>query len=309
MHRANIKFHHGQPHRQQHKGDCDGHPVAAGMKIPLAPVQHKACGQAQQHREQNFHHRLHHHGQHTDGAAFQRHGHAKGGRKQHQTHRVVDGHHHEQQPGERAVRFVLAHHHQRGGGGGGCCDGAQRDGGGHRQRLRRGKMQRHQHQVHHHRGEHRLHDAHRHRLFAHGFQVMDAELVADGEGDESQRHIRNDVEKLHLFQTVEAQPHHAEPPHAERPQQQSGDQIRRDGGQIHQLGQPVHHQPGNEGNGHTKQLFLHTTLLLVWPATGPLQRFAASCQIVQPAPGFVKFSPAKVFTDFPPLFVAFMLYY
>ena len=199
--------------------------------------------------ENNLHHRLHQHRHHADGPALQRLRHAEGGGEQHQPHGVVNGHHHQKEPGHRAVGFVLPDHHQRGGGSGGGGDGAQGDGGGDGDDLRADQVQRHQSQVHQGRGGSGLEDAHHDGLAAHGFQLAETELVANGEGDKAQGHLGENIQALHRLHGGKSDAAQVQRADAEGPQQQSRHQIGGDGGQGQALGRPGQKQPSDEGGG------------------------------------------------------------
>ncbi len=255
MDAAHLELLHGQPHRQQDEADGDGQALAPGVEELLHPVEGHPRQGPQPQGEDDLHHRLHQHRHHADGPAFQRHGHAEGGGEQYQAHRVVNGHHHQKEAGHGAVGLVLPDHHQRGGGGRGGGDGAQGDGGGHGDDLRPDQVQENQRQVQQHRGGHGLEDAHDDGLAAHGFQLAHPELVADGEGDEAQGHLGEDVQALHRLHGGEAQASGAQRAQAEGAQQQTRHQIGGDGGQLQPLGHPGQQQPPDEGGGQADENF------------------------------------------------------
>ena len=111
------------------------------MEVDFQLVEHEAGQRAQTQRKDDLHNGFHDDADGVDAALFQRIGHAKRSREEHQTHRVVDGNDHQQQMGQRTVGLVLLDDHQ-----GGCrsrCggDGAQRDGRRHRDDVRAENMQ------------------------------------------------------------------------------------------------------------------------------------------------------------------------
>ena len=69
-------------------------------------------------------------------------------------------------------------------------------------------------------------------------QGTEPELVADDEGDEAQRHLRDNAVALHGGKAAkaEAETAQSQPPQKEGPQQQAGKQVSGDGGQTHGLG-------------------------------------------------------------------------
>ena len=255
MDAAHLELLHGQSRRQQDEADGNGQALAPGVEELLHPVEGHSGRRAQAQREDDFHHGLHQHRHHADGSALQSHGHAEGGGKEDQAHRVVNGHHHQKQPGQGAVGLVLPDHHQRGGGGRGGGNGAQGNGGGNGDDLRPDQVQEDQGQVNQHSGNHRLENAHHDRLPAHGFQLADPELVADGKGDEAQRHLGENIQAFHRLHGGEAQAADLQRSQAEGAQQQSRDQIGGDGGQLQPFGRPGQQQPPDQGGGKTDENF------------------------------------------------------
>ena len=116
-------------------------------------------------------------------------------------------------------------------------------------------MEKNQRQVHQHRGGHRLKDAHDDGLAAHGFQLADPELVADGERDEAQSHLRKNIQALHRLHGGKAQALNMQRADAEGTQQQPRHQIGGDGGQLQPLGRPGQQQPPDEGRRKTYENF------------------------------------------------------
>ena len=66
-------------------------------------------------------------------------------------------------------------------------------------------MQANQNQIYQHCGDHSLEDADGDGSFAHGLQLIQAEFIADGEGDEAKGGLGDDGQVFHLFQGVEAE--------------------------------------------------------------------------------------------------------
>ena len=232
------------------------------MEVDLQQVQHITGGRAQCQRQNDLQQRLEDDAHRVDAALLQGVRHAVGSREQHQAHGIVDGHHHQQQVGQRAGSFVLLDHHQ---GGGGCRsgrDGTQRDGRRHGDDVRAGKVQRDEGRVHQRRGDDGLRNAHRDGLAAHALEGTQAELVADDEGDEAQRHLGDDAVAFHSGKAVKAEADAAEaqPPQKERAQQQPGDQIRGDSRKVHRLCKTGHQQACDEREGQTDQHLLHGSL-------------------------------------------------
>ena len=223
------------------------------MEEFLHPEQHPARQRAQAQGEDDLNEGLHQDGEKADGTALQGGGHPEGGGKQHQAHRVVNGYHQQQQPGQGAVRLVLAHHHEGGGGGGGGGNGPQSDGGGDGDEAGVDKMQGDEGGVHQSGGGHGLEYAHGDGLPAHAFELLQAELVADGEGDKAQGHLGDKIQGGHLLGGVEAQREQIQRADAVGAEQEAADQVGGDGGKVELFGQPGQQQAAHQGQGELDQ--------------------------------------------------------
>ena len=249
MHRPDVKLQHGQAHRQQDKGDGEAHPLGAGVEVFFQSVEGKARHSAQTQGEENLADRLHQDADHVDVAFFQGVGDAEGDREEHQAHGVVDGHHHQEQVGQGAVGLVLLDHHQGCRGSGSRRDGAQGDGRGRRDHVRPDKVEGQQGGVHHQGGDDRLQNADGDGLAAHALELAEPELVADHKGDEAQRHLGDDVERLDLLEGGKADEGQPQPPDQEGPQQQARHQIGGDGGQVNELDGAGHQKSRDQADG------------------------------------------------------------
>ena len=231
--------------------------LAAGVEVLLHPVQNPSGHAAQDQGQDNLHQRLHQDGDNADRAALQGGGHAEGGGEQHQSHRVVDGHHQQQQFGQGAVGLVLAHHHEGGRRGGSRSDGAQSDGGGKGDQGGVDEMQDDQGNVHKDGGDHRLQNAHGDGLLAHVLELLQAELIADGEGDEAQGHLAHDIQGGHRFRRAKAQAPQAQRTDAVGSQEQARHQIGGDRGQVQLFGQTAHQQAADQRGRQLDQNLRH----------------------------------------------------
>ena len=120
-------------------------------------------------------------------------------------------------------------------------------------------MQRHQGNVHQHGGRHRLEDTHDDGLFAHALELLQAELIADGEGDEAQRHLRNNIQTGHHLWGVEANPSDIQRPQQVWSKQQARHQVGSDGGQVQFLCQTGHQQATYQTDRQLDQDFHNDT--------------------------------------------------
>ena len=110
-------------------------------------------------------------------------------------------------------------------------------------------MQEKQGQIQQGRGGHGLENAHHNGLEAHGLQLADPELIANGERDEAQGHLGEHVQAFHCLHGGKAQAAYSQGSQAEGPQQQASHQIGGDGGQLQPLGHPGQQQPPGQGGG------------------------------------------------------------
>ena len=118
-------------------------------------------------------------------------------------------------------------------------------------------------QVHQQRGDHGLENADDDCGLAHGFELAQAELIADGEGDEAQGRLGQNAQGLHLRQGVEAQAGQTQGADAEGAKQQACHQIGGDSGQMHQLGHAGQHQAADHGSGKTEKIGFHNIPSLI----------------------------------------------
>ena len=109
--------------------------------------------------------------------------------------------------------------------------------------------------VHQGGGEHRLENAHRDGLTAHGFQLGHPELIADGEGDEAQGRLGDDIQPGHRLRRGEADAGYVQRPQQVGAKQQAADQIGGDGGEVEQLRQAGHEQSAHQRQGELNQDF------------------------------------------------------
>ena len=256
---GDLELGHGQTHRQQHERHRKAHALGAGVEVDFQQVEQITGGCAQREGEQDLQQRLQNDADRVDAALLQCICHAVGSGEQHQTHGVIDGDHHQQQLCQRTGSLVLLDHHQGGGGSCGRCNGAQRDGRGQRDDVRADEMQHDEGNIHQRRCDDGLRDAHGEGLTAHPLQGAEPEFVADDEGDEAQRHLRDDAVAFHLCQRPEAEAETAQPQPSqkERSQQKPGDEIGRDGRQVDRLGQTGHQQTRDQRKGQTNQHLFH----------------------------------------------------
>ena len=179
---------------------------------------------------------------------------AEGHGEDDQTHRVVERDDRQQQVGELSLGLVLAHDHQRGGGRGGGRDRAERDGGRDGEGLREQEVQPQQRRVHDERRDESLQDADHQRLSAGLAQLGEAELVADGEGDEAQRHVRDRAERLELVKAGKAQARDVQRAEHAGADQHARDKVGRHVRQFELVAQTREHQPREHGHGDIQKL-------------------------------------------------------
>ena len=261
MDTCHVKLDHAQADGQQHKGHGNAHTLGTGVEELLHPIQEPAHRSAQTQGQNHFHNRLYHHGNYAHMTGRQRGGNAEGNAEQHQTHRVIDGNHQHQKPGQRAVSLILTDDHQGCGRSRRGSDGTQGDGAGDGNQAGEQQMQHDQGHIHEDRGDHRLQNADGNGLGTGLLQLAQTELVAHGKGDEAQCRLGHDLHGLHLVGVVKAQAGHLQRADAEGPQQQTCHQVSGDCGQIYQLGQPGHHQTANQCDGQRNQIYFHVDYL------------------------------------------------
>ena len=71
-------------------------------------------------------------------------------------------------------------------------------------------MQDNEGDIDHNSRDDRLQNADGDGLLTHGFELRDAELVADGERDEAERHVVKQAQRLHVGRRREAEALHAQ---------------------------------------------------------------------------------------------------
>ena len=118
-------------------------------------------------------------------------------------------------------------------------------------------METHQGDIHQHRGGHGLEDAHGDGLPAHMLELVQAELIADGEGDEAQGHLAHDIQGGHRFRRAKAQAPQAQRTDAVGSQEQARHQIGGDRGQVQLFGQTAHQQAADQRGRQLDQNLRH----------------------------------------------------
>ncbi len=124
-------------------------------------------------------------------------------------------------------------------------------------------MQGHQGHVHQCGGKHRLGNADGDGLPAHVLELLQAELVADGEGDKAQRHLAEEIQRRHLLRGTEAHARQVQHTDTVGAQQQAGHQIRSHGGQVQLFGHTAHQQAAHQTDGQFNQNFHIDTSLTI----------------------------------------------
>lgn len=213
--------------------------------------EHEAQHQAQQQRAEDFQNGIEEDAHHTERPADHGLRRAEGNRKHNQTHGVIQRNHWQQHIGHRAFGLILIDDHHGGGGSGSCGHSAQHQAGGYRQPVAQDKMQRQQRQIDAQAGGQRLQNGHHGGLLSGLPQRGQAELVANGEGDEAQRHVADQAQAGHLLKGGEADPGNMEQAQTVRPDQNTGHQVRSHRRQVPFFnaarGQQTGHQ--RKGNG------------------------------------------------------------
>ena len=190
-------------------------------------------------------------------------GNAEGHREQQQAHRIVNGHHQHQQTGQGAIGFILPHHHQGSRRCRGRSNGTQGNGAGKGDHLGEYQVLADQHQIHQNRSQHSLADADGNGGATHSFQLLEPELIADGEGNKAQRRLGKDVHALHLLQRIEAQAGDLQSTQNKGTQQQACHQIGSYCRQMQQLGNAGKHQASHQCCCHTNQKRFHRINILL----------------------------------------------
>ena len=260
---ADLKMQGTQAHGQQHEAHGQAHTLAPGVEELLGEMEQEAHDRTQSQGQHHLHDGLHGNGQNAHLTVGQGGGDAEGHGEQQQAHSIVDGDHQHQKPGQGTVSLVLPDHHQGGGGGRGGGDGTQSQGAGNGDHIGPQQMQTDEDQVHQHGGGDGLEDADDDGGLAHGFELTEPELIADGEGDEAQGRLGQHTQGLHLLQGIEAQAGQTKPADAEGAQQQTGHQIGRDSGQMHQLGHSGQQQAAHHCGGETEKIGFHNIPSLI----------------------------------------------
>ena len=223
------------------------------MEHGLEPREGRSREHSEQQGEHDLDERVDEHGNDAQRAADHRLGDAEADREHHQANRVVQRDDGQQQARERALGLVLAHDHQRGGGSRRRGDRAERDGGRRGEDVGAQEMEAEHGEIHQRGGDERLHDADDEGLTARLAQILQPELVADGESDEAHRHVGNGAERGDVLIGGEADARDAEPAEAERSDQHARDQK---GGHVGQTpaGEDAGHQQSREqGKGNIEQ--------------------------------------------------------
>ncbi len=129
----------------------------------------------------------------------------------------------------------------------------------HYEVLVHGQEEQEHHQHHGHQGLQHTDDG---GLPAGLLQLGQAELVADGEGDEAQRHVVEQGKRLDLAHRGEAQAGDTQPAQAVRADEDARDQITGDGRHLQRLDKARNQQARAQRDGNGKQR-LHVNLLLL----------------------------------------------
>ena len=252
-----LEVEHSQRHGQEHEGDHQGETVGVGVERPLHQGQEEAQHSAQKERKNDLQHGLYQHRDHTHVSAVESLGHTHGHGKEDETHGIVQSDDGKQQIGQGTLGLILAYHHEGGGGSGGRCDGSQQDAGGEREVVYAGGgdeqvVNAHQDGIHHQGGHDGLEDTDDGGLLTRVLEILEAELVADIEGDEAQGDIRNNGEAAYGRHTVvEAEAESADNEAADTvgTDDHACDEVGGDVGQVKPLERTGHHETREQADG------------------------------------------------------------
>ena len=137
---------------------------------------------------------------------------------------------------------------------GGCRgNGAERDGDRQRQDIRHDEVQGDQRDIHKQCRDAGLHDADDRGLLPGLLQGGQPELMADGEGDEAQRHVGDHRQGIDLLKSVESEAGDAQPSQDAGADQHAGHQVGSNVRQMKFVKQAGHQQSREQSNRNQQQ--------------------------------------------------------
>ncbi len=210
------------------------------------------------------------------GTVFHGLGDTEGDGEDHQADSVIQSDNGQQDVRDRTLGLILTDNHQGGSRGGCRGDGAQGDGHRHGQQIRHDEMQGDQGDIHKDGGNHSLQDTDDGGLLTGLLQGGKAELMTDGKGDETQGHVRDHGQGVHLLRGVEAQAGYAESAQDAGPDQDTGNQVGCDVRQAEFDKKPGHQQAGEQSDCN-EQKSLHKGARILSEILGALITHAGDC--------------------------------
>ena len=169
MDRADIKLHHRQGHRQQHKRNGQGQTIGVGEKGAFQLSQHPSHKGSQQQRTQDLDQRFHRNGNNIRMSADKGGCNAEGNGKYRQTHSIIQRYHRQQDIRQFASGLILPDDHQSGRRSSSRSNGAQCDGRRDAESIGHEKMQSNECCIYQQCCRDALHNAHHDRLLSNGF--------------------------------------------------------------------------------------------------------------------------------------------
>ena len=252
-HGAEVEFRHGQRNREENVSDGNGHTLAAGVEELFGEVKQQADQRTENQGCNNFHQRIYNNGDDIKRAVFQSLGNPEGDRKHDQTDHVVERNDGKEHLGQRAVRLVLLDDHERCGGSRSRSDRTERNGAGQRELVGHDEVKQDQRDVHEDRRNDCLEDRNHNRLAADVLEFRKTELVAHRHRDKAESRFGNDRVGRNVLMRDKTKSGNTELSETVRTDQNPGNQICGDGGEIPDFRQSGHHQAGKHRNGKSEQ--------------------------------------------------------
>ena len=248
-----MEFRHGQRNREENISDGNGHTLAAGVEELFGKVEQQTDQRTEDKGCNDFHQRIYNNGDDIKRAVFQSLGNPEGDRKHNQTDHVVECNNGKEHLGQRTVRLVLLDDHERCGGSRSRSDRTERNGAGQRELFGHDEVKRDQRDVHKDRRNDRLEDRNHNRLAADVLEFGQTELVPHRHCDKAESRFGNDRVGRNVLMRDKTKSGNTELSETVRPDENPGNQIRGNGGQVPDLRKSGHHKSGEHRNGKREQ--------------------------------------------------------
>ena len=279
MNSADLEFEHREGDGQKDERHRHRKTLGSRMEEAFEEGEEEAHHKSERKRENDLKDRLNEHRDHVDSARNQCLGNAERNGEENETDGIVERDDGKKNVGQGALCLILTDDHQRSGRCGCRSDGTENDGGRERELVGSCQMNSDEHRVHQKRSNDSLHDSDDSSLLARLFELSETELVTDGKGDKAERHVGDNGIGFDVCHADKAKSGNTELTENVRSDEDTRNEVCRDGGELEDLRKSRKHQTRKHGDRECqKRLHLCNLQKINFRTPTDYSTFFSECQ-------------------------------